>query len=81
MEQDIKELKSLVIKQLELSHGQSKSLARLETSVMGDKEAGLEGLVGRTKKLEIYIDTDKKAKWTMAGALAAFSALISWLFK
>lgn len=46
-----------------------KSLARIETAVIGDESAGIPGLAKRTKDLEDYKKSDEKMKYKVAGGL------------
>lgn len=48
-------------------------LIRLNTAVMGDKEAGVDGLVSRVEKTEKYIEKDKRLKYMGAGGIAVVS--------
>lgn len=50
-------------------HDIKKSLARIETAVIGDKQAGIEGLAERMHKAEKYQENDKKLKNKIAGGL------------
>jgi hypothetical protein len=51
----------------------NKDVARLTMAVIGDKDAGVEGLVSRLEKAEKYIDRDRKLKWMGAGVVSAVS--------
>lgn len=47
---------------------------RMETAVLGDKDAGIKGLANRVSETEKYISRDKKMKWMGAGIIA----FIAW---
>ena len=46
-----------------------KSLARIETAVIGDEKAGIQGLAMRTVDLENYKKQDQRLKHKIAGGL------------
>lgn len=57
------------------------SVQRIETAIIGDEQAGLEGLASKVNKNATYIERDKKMKWYAGGFIAAVSAFLSWLFR
>lgn len=64
---DEKPLRDLVKQVLDSQLSTNTELKRLATTVYGDKEAEIVGLVGHNKKHIEYIENDKKLKWTISG--------------
>lgn len=74
LEKEIQELKAV-----QKEH--SKILLRIESVVVEDPATGRIGYGSRLKKIENYIDTDKKAKWYISGLVAGLLMFIKWAYE
>jgi hypothetical protein len=54
-------------------------LKELKMGVCGSDQIGVEGLVTKVKKHEDYIESDKKQKWTLAGAASVVGSALAYL--
>lgn len=70
-------LRALMRQLIEKFDIQAKQTERLNGIVLGDKEAGRDGLIHTVKKHGTYISTDKKMKWVGVG-LAATTGATFW---
>ena len=52
---------------------------KIYLAIIGNNEIGVEGLADKVKNHQLYIEQDKKMKWTIAGIITAASSFISWL--
>lgn len=59
---------------------QAKILRRLEFALLGDREAGIDGLVIQVKRHQKYIDNSKKRYTFAAGIVATIITIKEWFF-
>lgn len=62
-------------------HDIKMSLARIETSISGDKNNGVKGLAERTKDLEDYRQKDERLKWKITGGIFVSVPILGFVWE
>lgn len=74
---EIKELKDKLVVFEETQQQILSSVTELKLGVCGSKKIGVEGIVQRVKRNEIYIENDKKMKYKIAGGIIVIAFLFN----
>lgn len=56
------------------------TVTELKMAICGSEKIGVEGLIMKVRRHENYIESDKKQKWTLAGAASVVASGLAYLF-